>query len=137
MYWRTKSFKALQARWYATLKDAGFEDHERLEGDDMVLKTSSVQPMSKVDILTSEAKSAYYSLLSECVADEDFDSDIDRIIMAMHSEGTKIKVIVAYLKEMGTGRTRETVRFTIRRYEHKWKIRSYSCKQMNKVSGKL
>lgn len=132
-YWQTPHFKALQRAWYAELAKDGFEDAEELVGADMMLRQIAAHPYRNAEELGIKTKEAYYRFLFQRVQGSAFDNDIDCVIMTMFAEGAKIKRIVESLETQGKTRCRETVRYTIRRYEMQWGLRQYTPKQLRKV----
>ena len=131
-YWNSPEFKALQQAWYAKLEDEGFQDAEELVGEEMMLRQVAEHAYKDSDELGVKTKEAYYRILEHRVQGSAFQNDIDRLIMTMFADGTKIKRIVETLEDRGSRRCRMTVRMTIRRYEMKWGLRDYSRKQLNK-----
>ena len=130
-FWKTASFKALQKSWYRRLKSSGFQDAEDLVGGELVLKQVAAHPYRGSDELTRVTKEAYYRLLGNHVNQERFESEIDRTILTMFSEGRKIKHICEELIRKGMKRDRYTVRVRIRIYEMKWGLREYTPRQLN------
>ncbi len=131
-YWRTKHFKALQIEWYEKLKDTGFDDAEELIGEEMLLRQIAAHPYRGMDDLGITTKKAYYRFMSQMVEDTKFESSVDYLILKLFAEGTKIHSIVEALTQIGSKRGRDTVRFTIRKYEMKWGLRMYSPKQLHR-----
>ncbi len=131
-FWKTHSFKALQAEWYARLKAYGFEDAEEIVGDEMKLKQTAEHVYRGLEELQITNKEAYYAFVSQKVQETVFQSDVDRLILLRHAEGRRIKHICEELVDMGKGRCRETIRFKIRIYQMKWGIRKFTPKQLNR-----
>ena len=130
-FWKTHSFKALQAEWYARLKACGFQDAEELVGEEMQLKQTAEHVYRGLEELQITNKEAYYAFVSQKVQETVFQSDVDRLILVRHAEGRKIRHICEELVDMGKGRCRETIRFKIRIYQMKWGIRKWTPRQMN------
>ena len=131
-FFATDQFKRLQRKWYKKLEKSGFQDHEKLVGSSLVLSQSAGFALRhEPTLLTAEAKLEYYLKLSEMVAKESFENNRDRVIMECAGQGLKICAIAKELKKRKIKCHRLTIGFVIRRYEHKWKIRSWSLKQMN------
>lgn len=135
----SEAFKKLQRDWYEILKRSGFED---IENDDLSLVSKS----GNHDVIFNEeeddhysndieAKSheLYYQRLSESINDPAvvFKNEAHWYIMTRHTEGAMIEEIVRELVALGMKRTRLSIRYIIRRYEMKWKIRFYTRKQLN------
>lgn len=131
-YWQSESFKSLQAAWYERLAKDGFEDAEELVAGEMVLKQVAAHPYRTADELGITTKESYYRLLGQNVQQSNFQSDIDRLILTMFAEGAKMKKIGDALRTMGHRRCRNTICFTIRKYEMRWGLRSYTPKQLNR-----
>lgn len=134
-YWKIPSFRALQQTWYERLRDEGFQDAEEFVDGEMVLKHSAVHPCQLKDKTTCETKEEYYRVLAQRAQESSFQNDVDHFILALYAEGKKIKLICEELQKRGTRRCRNTVTFTVRRYEMKWGLRVYSPKQLNRKTG--
>jgi hypothetical protein len=136
-YWEAPRFKALQRDWYQRLEEEGFRDAEEIIGGDMVLRQNAEHPYRGSDLLLIASKEAYFKLLRDWVQTGDFDSETDRIIMSMVSDGTKQRIIMAELNDMGIKRPptfksdqrrcRESIRLTVRKYEIRWGMRKESA----------
>lgn len=131
-YWQTQHFKAMQQAWYAKLKTDGFVDAEEMIAGEMLLKQSATHPYRGLDCLSIGYKEDYFRFMSQRAQDNEFQSEVDRTIVTMFAEGSKIKSIVQTLHSEGKPRCRGTVRFTIRKYEMEWGLKDYSPKQLNK-----
>lgn len=131
-FWKTKSFKELQRTWYQQLQKEGFQDAEEPIGDEMVLKQSAAHPYHGADQLVRTSKEAYYRLLSQQVQEAEFRSEVDRIILTMFAEGSPLKSIREAISKLGMVRCRNTITFTIRKYEMRWGLREYSPRQLNR-----
>ena len=127
-YWKTPTFKSLQQAWYARLEANGFLDAEELS-DDGELRLRMPRGNKIED---REIRENYYRLISQKVQETVFTNEIDLLILTRHSEGTDAKDICEELKKLGTPRHRHTVRFTVRRYETRWGIRSYTPEKLGK-----
>lgn len=119
----------MQRSWYSKLKEEGFLDREQEENEGSI---SSFVPF--VDTPMSELKYStrldYFLCMSQWIEQEEFQNPRDKIIMFMRSEGFQIKEIVDSLKSQGYSCHRQTIRFIIRKFENKWKIRLWEKKQM-------
>lgn len=138
-FWKTsalnKSLKELQIAWYERLQICGFQDAEQIISGEFELRQKAAHParVYRGETDTSRvAKEDYYRQLSAYVHVERFRSEIDRIIMMMFADGVKIKNIIEELSNRGISRCRNTIRFTVRKYEMKWGLREYTLKQLNK-----
>lgn len=129
--WQTKQFKDLQAIWYEKLSANGFVDIEHVVGDDQELIQSATYPYRyNPSVIERQNKQVYFEQLSKHVQEQVFSNEIDKLILSKRADGCQIKEIVDALIKVGYRRTRETVRFTIRRYENSWGIRSWTPKQL-------
>ncbi len=126
-------FRALQKEWYKKIKDQGFEDIEKLDGEELVLIKSCRHVFKHTDQLTRNIKTEYFRAMAMAAQDEAtvYRNETDRHILIRYVEGAKIKTICAELKEMGSPRHRHSVRFIIRRYEMEWGFRHYNNRQLN------
>ncbi len=132
-FWTTKKFKDLQAAWYGVLRESGFEDAEELVAGQLVLRQKASHPYRGADPLTRDCKEAYYNFVAQKVQETVFTRDIDRIILAMHADGKKIRHICDELESLGKRRCRGTIRYRIRVYEMRWGLRQYTPKQLNNL----
>ena len=138
-YYESPSFLALQKAWYKRLKDTGFQDIEELNFGEPTLKQSSenkYRGLRGKDPILKAAIEDYFRLLSEHVAEGEFDNDIERIIMQMFASGMKTCVIVRHLAQIKQPRCRTTVFYVVRKYEHRWGMKFYSPAQLNKKRPK-
>lgn len=127
-FWKSPAFKALQAEWYQRLEAEGFKDAEEFDGEEVRLKDYSLG--RKREIIMRLQRQRYFAVISEYVQQTQFESIVDEIILTWYADGRKIKHICEELKRQGQSRCRETIRFTIRRYEMQWGIKQYSPKQL-------
>lgn len=106
--------------WNSRLQDVGFEDIELESGP------NHVQLLDK-DQVSDEQRATieYYDRLVAAFNSEQFEDDTHKFIMGRVCEGDKKCAIVRALHERGQRIHRETVRYVIRRYEHKWGIRTW------------
>jgi len=130
-FFETENFKKAQKYWYDKLQAEKFPDHEKLVGTKLyLLPQSQSQYNDNVDRSNYDITLEYYLRLARHVEQEEFKSDRDRLIMKFHSEGKRICRIIEALQTLGFPCHRQTVRFVIRKFEHKWKIRHWQKKQM-------
>ncbi len=148
-YWNDPNFQALQKAWYQRLKSEGFRDAEELRGGEFELKEWASHPYmnerKKVkwrEVGDKEKaaeqvkngireKELYFNLVSHCALNEQFPNQVDQLILNMYAEGARICEICEAISRLGTTRCRNTVTFTIRKYEMKWGMRAYTQKQLN------
>lgn len=132
-YWKSQEFKALQEAWYRLLKATGFEDHEEMIQEEMLLKQNAEHNYQQAEPLEINTRVAYYHFIAQKVQETVFTSAIDQIILVKHAEGLSHKGIGEELQRLGTSRNRNTIRYRIRLYEMKWGIRNYTPKQLNYI----
>ncbi len=135
-FWKKPEFKELQKEWYRRLHEEGFEDIEKVSGDELVLKQTSsyaYEAYGGTDPVTRDSKEAYFHFVAQKIQETVFTRDVDRIILTHHAEGKKIRHICEHLEAIGKRRCRGTIRFRIRVYEVKWGIRRYTPKQLNQA----
>lgn len=131
-YWETKDFKALYKIFEQKLKEGGFIDAERtIDGKRMLIQYSS-NVYRQAPAVDREAQIDYYSLVGEYIEKTVFKTKLDERIMRLVADGEKISEIVRKINTTGIYVHRQTVRFIIRRYENKWKIKNWNSKQMYK-----
>lgn len=138
-YWLSAKFKALQNAWYAKLEATGFEDAEVMVNGQMMLRQCAEHPLKEWSSLEVDTRATYYQALGILTETHDFQSIVDRTILTMFAEGAKIRTICEVLEHRGIPslrqrrrRCRNTVTFTIRKYEQLWGLREYSPRQLNK-----
>lgn len=109
-------------------------DESAMEGESFSLEEKSLNVSLLEKDLPADIPgitATYYAKLSQKYDLEKFTSEIDRLIMWRRSSGDKICEIVQLLIKKRKRLHRETVRHIIRRYEAKWGLRKWTCKQMN------
>lgn len=105
--------------------------NKRLEEDGL---SESVHPERKIwhQLDYVFAKTEYYSLMAQAFEREEFGSPIEKIVIELRCKGLLILEIVEFLRKKKRKKIdRATVRYTIRRFENKWKIRKWTLKQMH------
>lgn len=136
---RSDGFHKLQKYWYRRLAQSGFKD---IEDDNQVLASdlcnheimfNEEEETCYENKIEAESQDIYYRRLSEAINDPSvtFKNEAHWYIMTRHAEGAMIEEIVRELIALGMRRERKSIRFIIRRYEMKWKIRFYTRKQLN------
>lgn len=131
-FWKSKDFKALQNEWYQRLEELGFQDAEQSIGGDLVLKQRSDHPYKGIDQFSREMKEMYFAILAQKVHEAEFRNEVDCLIMTWHAEGANIKSILQELTRLGKTRGRDTIRWTIRKYEMAWGLKTYTPSQLHK-----
>jgi hypothetical protein len=125
-------FKALQKEWYDRLaRDGKFQDIEKTVGTAQVLIQRSSNSFRQAPEIVRQTKERYYDLLIRNVNIHKFEKEIDRTIMTLLSEGTKIKEIVIRLMQTNQARDRKTIRYIIRKYEFEWQIKHWLPNQLD------
>lgn len=121
-FWKTDHFKRLREEWYSKLTESGFNDIEK----DERLKQRSGNSYRTQNLTLIENKQRYFDLLGQWAHEEEFKTEIHRIVMERRSQGVKIKDIVLELKRLPwlkRKRHSDTVRCILRSYERKWGIK--------------
>jgi len=123
-WYETKDFKRLQKEWYERLKSSGFDDHEKLTAQGLVLKqTSHNRKADRKPFLVKEAIADYFRVFAECAANYRFESQIDQLVINYYVAGHRLCDIKAHLEEAGIKRCRTTIFYIIKKYEAKWGIK--------------
>lgn len=137
-YWQTRKFNQLHDEWYEKLKSKGFVDQEKKIGSKYELIQQSSNVYRQASDVIRENKIAYFDLLQEHIAKDIFSNEVHKVIMERRALGFKIKEIVSTLEELGLRSDRKTknidrktIRYIIRNYEHKWKIRYWTKDQLD------
>lgn len=118
-FWNTIRFKEIQEIWYEKLKSSEFND---IENENGLLKQNAGNSYRTTNGTLIEGKRRYYELLGHGLHDEEFRSEVDRLVIELRSEGRRIKDICEELERIGERRHTDTVRKILRYYEGKWKI---------------
>lgn len=124
-YWDTKEFQELQQYWYARLAETGFVDAE--EDDGLFLR----QYHGPVRYNRTQDTYDWFAQLRSRAHTEEFENGVDRIVITEYANGSPIKEIMETLKQHGYSRARNSIRFIIRRYAHKWGIRRFTKSELN------
>lgn len=155
---KIKGFKELQEIWYAKLATVGFVDIEKdgqlltsasypyrhigsktqkasypyrhVGSEDAKSITSNYFQRLDAFYRVLGAKQLYFEMISSRVQVEKFDCDADEIIMRRTAEGAQIKAISEELKVLGHKNERKTIRYVIRKYEHRWNIKTWKPEQL-------
>lgn len=130
-FWRTRKFKTLYKEWNKKLELSGFTDAEIDLKDDRTLKQRATNCYRQASELERESRLEYYSFLGYLAHNTKFPNELEKYIMARHSEGATIKEIVNEVNSMGGPKHRCTVRYIIRRWQVKWGIKSWSLRQLH------
>jgi hypothetical protein len=95
---KTKGFKELHRAWMKKLKDEGFNDIEDLNSPLELLKTwdSTYFIDGPEDFAGTEE---YYQVAQELLNSHDFDSELERKIWELHSNGLSVRSIEIRLIE--------------------------------------
>lgn len=96
---RDPDLKALQKIWYKKLKDSGFVDIEDTNSPKEFLKTwHSSYFISRYTPEAFERKQMYYRLCSHFLWAYPFESNLEREIWRMHSDGIPLREIATQLR---------------------------------------
>lgn len=129
-FWENPHFKCLQKEWYAKLRDDGFADAERSVDGEPMLSQFAVNCYRDQPRAIREERAAYFTSLCRLIETAPFDSEADRLILTRHAEGAKYSTISRELEARGLKSHRQTIRFTVRRYEHRWGLRRWRNDQL-------
>lgn len=105
--------------------------NKRLEEDGL---PESVHPERKIwhQLDYVFAKTEYYSLIAQAFEKETFESALEKTVIELRCKGFLTLEIVEFLRKKKRKKIdRATVRYIIRRFENKWKIRKWTLKQMH------
>lgn len=133
-FWEKDDFKQLQREWYSRLADEGFKDIEKgIDDSSLLHKWSSYAYREVKDPHVRMSRSLYFQALTEGAATQPFDTDVDAIVISKRAEGERIKDIAEYLKQQSLKPChRESIRCIIRKYEHRWGIRTWKPEQLDR-----
>lgn len=127
-------FIQLQKEWYQKLRESGFEDIERFDGQEQLVLIQAAYPLrAERDEFLRNCKAEYFRSMALAARDQDtvYRNEVDKYIIERYVDGANIKTIVLELKDRKMPRDRNSVRFIIRRYEMQWGLRHYSYKQLH------
>lgn len=127
-FYQTQSFLKLHAEWQRKLEASGFEDIETTSGEN--LKQYAPNSYRQAHRLIREAKLEYFRLITHKAHDDEFIGPLSLTIMTMRGDGVPIIEIADEI-----GLHRQTVRYIIRRHEHRWGIRFWTARQRNLKHG--
>jgi hypothetical protein len=81
-------FKALLAEWNQKLSDSGFHDVEQTFHDERILKRSgTIRRYERLDPITREARFEYFRRVAQRVSQTHFESEMERQILFLYSQG--------------------------------------------------
>lgn len=93
-----QKFRQLRDKWYAKLKEKGFEDIENTKMNSPELKKFDRVVFKKVSASEYESRTKYYSNCSEILNTYKFKSKLEEKIWALHSEGLSLREIEKEIK---------------------------------------
>lgn len=129
-FYETEKFKRLENEWYEKLSSEGFQDVEKRVGEALELRQFSGKPYYQNSDCQRFAKEKYFELIRECWELENFHNQMHAWIMQKIAEGQTAAEVYRELRLNKTKITYRTVRYLVRRYEHKWRIRIYTWREM-------
>ncbi len=117
---KTKEFKALQIKWEAKLKKAGFKDLERKDRwgrAEERLQTDTMENVANrgTTVEEFEATQDYYRIAGQFLHEHKFKTQVEKKIWELHAEGDSIRVIIKKLKHRGITAYKDLVQTTINR----------------------
>lgn len=133
-YWQKSSFERLRDYWYEKLKEIGFIDAEKTIGECQLLVQNSPNVYRQAPQVVVEAKKQYFDLLLKGLLKkqqlgkklrERRQDKIERYIIERRSDGAKIVDIATEINWH-----RQTVRYVIRKYEAKWRIKNWNQEEI-------
>lgn len=130
-FYQTERFKEQEIIWEEKLKASGFIDAEQSIGSARKLKQYCPNVYRQSTKAAREAKTIYYALIAEKIYTEVFTNDIHKYIMSRVSDGQKLTSIHDELKSTRGAPCYEMIRFIVKRFEYRWRIKNYTAKQMN------
>lgn len=130
-FWKTKKFREANLEWNKILKESGFVDAEIELNGGVTLKQRATNAYRQASQLERDTRLDYYLHLGYWTHNTKFPNKLEAFIMTRHAEGATIKEIVEEIKTKHRSLNRKTIRFIIRRWQTKWGIRRWNCRQMN------
>lgn len=133
---KTKDFQLLFKEWNNKLLESGLQDVEETFSGQRRLKEQG-NIFHSVDPLIFECKQEYYLRLTEGVTNSHFQNESEKTILTLFSDGYSITDISDYLKENNLPKSNHrTITLIIRRYEHKWGIKTHPDNKLYPYKGK-
>jgi predicted metal-dependent hydrolase len=111
--------------WEASLEDEGLSELDLSKSSSFKLFDSDVMPLSE------GLKLDYYLKIFSMFHMEQFENEKNRKVIELWSQGKNKSEITRTLDTLGLHLNRETIRYVIRRFEHKWGIRNWTLKQLH------
>ncbi len=106
---KTKEFKALEAKWDAKLKKSGFEDIEQREDGNLKVWHSLFFKVRCKGNVSQQSKEEYYRLAGQFLNDYAFENETDRRIWELHSNGDGVRTIAATISKRKRNKTSKSV----------------------------
>lgn len=98
-----KTLRALRREWDKKLKESGFEDIEDRESPREMLKSwHSTKFFYRFDEDRFLARKDYFELATQFLGTHRFESEIDREVWRLHTEGESLRKIANHLTSQGS-----------------------------------
>lgn len=98
-FYKTEKFKRLESKWYKKLEQSGFVEIENKKNDTDYLKVWHSQYFQcKYTPDAFLRKQEYYHMTREFLHIHEFDSDKEKMIWEMHSQGLSLRKISTALR---------------------------------------
>jgi hypothetical protein len=111
------NYKQLRKEWYKKLKDEGFNDIEKLDGDLIEWHTSRFTKATNRRY-SIEAKSDYYYLANQFLNTYKFKNELFRAIWEYHANGISQRDIVKLLNQLNlTEKGRGFVEYVLKKHK--------------------
>lgn len=123
---KKQNLNKLYEVWERKLKDSGFVDIEKTVNGERVLAQFSNNAYRQVPAVSRETKEQYYRIIYHKAQETQFKSFFDKVVMRLYAEGFSLSDIARLLSIH-----RQTVRFTVRRFENQWNLKNWLPHQMN------
>lgn len=125
-------FRHVNMKRTVTANQVQFKNGDRSKYDEQDLS------LFVTDRIQLEAKEEYYRVMSHLAYDIDtpYDNKAHEYILKKWSDGETIAKISEGLTTLGEDRERKAIRFTIRRYEMRWGLKSYRRKEIGRWTEK-
>lgn len=125
-------FKALKKFWDKKLAKSGFVDIEIEKGDFVYLAQNAPNVYKQQPQVAREARLAYFSAMSRGYAAKPPRKKLDRMVMELYVNGTRVDEIVRVLKAGGIVKYKTTLQFIIRRYEKAWGVHEWAPEELKR-----
>lgn len=104
---KPKTYNQLRKEWYKKLKDSGFNDIERRDGE--FKDSRGIPTQLRVTKVFWEAKETYYYLAQHFLTEYKFESELEKTIWEYHLNGISYRNISKILEKVNIRADRQKI----------------------------